>query len=515
MIKELNDLVHFVKTSVWRDSELLTFLSGGDAAALRLYQAIWSENLLTDDAAAKASGTGLTTYKKQARQLRKHLRAMTVFFSDEKAKADATVKNYLEGTLEIALLNLLHARGYRHAPLEIAKRLYRRGLDYEVPAFVTEALRILKESVLSVEGNEQLFDDYSGQYWEYRAFADAEERAADCFQWIKLPYLRKKSAHGAWKERTGQRLEILDRYKWKTPSYMFHVYYYTIRGNFLMESLDYEGALSCYAEAITYFSAKKYPVINTLAMFHYSKIPACILLGRYAEGETAVLTSLDFAPDGSFNFFNACEMYFYLTMYSGKYDQALDIYQTATLNKRFGNLREPQREGWIIFGAYLFIVYQVHKRPWPAKNLPVFKSYRFANQTQTFNRDKDGMNVAILVAHALLQLIEGKTDEMLERIQALEKYRERYLRDTDSDRSELFIKILTALPKVNFDPDLFSKKAAPALHKLSTLPRQLTKPAHELEIVPFEILTELIEGWLKQQVRSRREAVPARPPRLE
>lgn len=506
MVKELNDLVHFAKTSVWRDETLLASFCDQAPGVLLLYRVLWSNSLQTDAAVARTAGLSLSTYKILARRLRRHLREMTVFFNDEKAKVDATVKNYVEGALDVALMNTLHGRGYRHAPLEIAKRLYRRGLDYEAPAFAAEALRVLKESVLSVEGNEKQFEEYSRLFWEYRAHADAEERAADCFQWVKLPYLRRKSVRHHLPELTRQRIEALEPYKGRTPSYMFHVYYYTIRGNFLLETADYEGALRCYDEAIAYFRAKRYPVVNPLAMFHYSKVMACIPLGRYEAGEAAVMASLDCAPDGSFNFFNAYETYYYLAIHTGHYAQALDIFQTVTLHKRFGNLRAPQRETWHILGAYLFVVYRLADLPLPERGLPPFKSYRFANETQAFARDKNGMNVAILIVHLLLQLIEGKYDEVLERISALDKYRERYLREADSDRSEWFIKILMLLLKTGFDAAAFLKKATPLRKKMAAHPRQFTNPVHELEVVPYETLVDLLAGYLRKKNSPRAEA---------
>lgn len=496
MIKELNDLIHFVKTSVWRDEELLRFFCNNEPNVLHLYRIIWSKNLLTDDAAARLAGTSLSTYKKQARQLRQHLREMIVFFNDEKAKADATEKNQVEGALDTALMNLLHARGYPHASQEMAKRLYRRGIDYEVPALAAEALRVLKESALSTGGNENHFEDFSRRYWEYRGYADAEAQAADCFQWAALPSLRKKNARAMLPELTRQRLATLEPHRGKTPSYMFHVYYYTILGNYLMELPDYEGALNCYDEAIAYFSAKQYPVVRPMTTFHYAKVPAFILLERFEAAEASVLASLDYAPEGSSYFFKAYEMYFYLAMHTGQYSRALDIFQTVTFHKRFGNLREPRRETWHILGAYLFLVLQLSQLPVPEKSLPPFRSNRFANETTGFSRDKEGMNVAILIAHVLLQLVERKTDQMLERIQALDKYRERHLRESATDRSEVFIKILTLLPKVNFESAKFRTKAAPLLDRLACLPRQLTNPAHELEIVPFEILAQLVTQWL-------------------
>ncbi|MCB9332859.1 MAG: hypothetical protein H6574_17440 [Lewinellaceae bacterium] len=63
MIKELNDLLHFVKTSVWRDEQLLTFFANTDPELLHLYQTVWKNNLASDAEAARTADLGLTTYK--------------------------------------------------------------------------------------------------------------------------------------------------------------------------------------------------------------------------------------------------------------------------------------------------------------------------------------------------------------------------------------------------------------------------------------------------------------------
>ncbi|MCK6693810.1 MAG: hypothetical protein L6Q97_17150 [Thermoanaerobaculia bacterium] len=495
MIKELNDLAHFIKTSVWRDEELLSVFSVREPELLELYRLLWHKNLGTDEAAARAAGWSLSAYKIRARRLRKCLRDMAVLFDDEKARANAMARNQVEGILETAIMNLLQTRGYRHAPPAIAKRLFRRGVDYDAPVFAVEGLGVLKETVKDT-GSEKQFITYNRLYWEYRAHADAEARAADCFQWAALPGLRKQSERRQFLEHTRQRLEALAPFKGKTPSYLFHLHYFTVQAQFLLESGDYEGALRCCDEAIAWFVARRYPVAGPLAMFHYKKVPAYILLKRFEAGETAALAGLDYAPDGSDDFFLAYEMYFCLAMHAGQYEQALDIFQTVSLHKRFSQLQGPLREIWHMLGAYLFLAYRFGHLPLPEKSLPVFKSHRFINDMPAFSRDKEGINVAILIAHLLLQLLEGKTDQLLERVQALDKYRERYLRYPEAERPGLFIKVLTLLPKVNFSAVKFQKKAAPLLRQIAALPRRMTNPAHEPEIIPFENLAEMIANWL-------------------
>ena len=504
MIKELNDLIHFVKTSVWRDEALLDFFAKNNCELSALYRVIWEKPCQSDAAAARAAGIGLTTYKQQARVLRKLLRQLAVFFDHEKAKVDVAIKNQVEGALEAALLQILQTRNYRHAPVEIAKRLYRRGLDYEIPGYVAEALRVLKASVERMGGSEKQYADYAQEYWQYRSYAEAEERAIDCFQWIQLPLPRKKQEQQQLLERLHEQLTALEPHKGQIPSRQFHVHFYLVQGYYLIETGDYTAALHCYEAAIGYFHSKPYPAAAPLAMFFYSKVPPCILLGRYEEGEAAVLASLDYTPDGSPDFFRACKMYFSLVIHAGHYEQALDIYQTATLHKRFGNLPAVHQELWGLLGAYLFILYQMNGWALPENKLPVFRSARLANETTRCAQDKTGLNVAVQVALTLLQLLEGREDDVLDRIQALDKYRSRYLQDSSTERSDLFIRMLCQLPKAQFKGSEFLQRVQAVLRRMENLPPRLTNQYFELEIIPYETLVSLIATFLAPKSRFKR-----------
>jgi hypothetical protein len=110
------------------------------------------------------------------------------------------------------------------------------------------------------------------------------------------------------------------------------------------------------------------------------------------------------------------------------------------------------------------------------------------------------MNIAILAAEVLLDFVEGKEDELWDRIAALEKYRERYLRNNeDTHRSQLFIKILAILSKYNYDRNKFLEKAEPYLAEMRAAPLQLSNQAHELEIVPYEQLVQAIATQLNRR----------------
>ena len=133
---------------------------------------------------------------------------------------------------------------------------------------------------------------------------------------------------------------------------------------------------------------------------------------------------------------------------------------------------------------------------------------KFRNDIKDFSHDKMGMNIAILAAEVLLDFVEEKDDELWDRIAALEKYRERYLRNNeDTHRSQLFIKILSILSKYNYDRNKFLEKAEPYLAEIRRAPLQISNQAHELEIVPYEQLVYAIAGQLNER-RNRKSDVP-------
>lgn len=496
MVKELNELVWYAEKSLWRDEAMLSFLCKDRPEVKAIYSALQKQHYRTDDEAAKASDMSLTSFKKYGKLLREHLRDMVFFYNDEKTRADPRLKNLFEGIKDLAAMRLLYARGCRAASRDAAEDLLKKGLLYEWPEFVQQAALYLKECVLRVTGSEKEFEHYSELYWTYKNFTDLENKAWDYLQRAQLPYRRKAGLRSVDTGRMRQNLAELKPHVFKVPSVMFHIYYFLLRNYDALERSDYQELLKSCNAALQYLEGKPYDIQNPKAVFYYMKVIAYTYLGKYEEGHEAAEAGLALAAEGTASWFSALEVYLYLAIHTRKYDKAFDLYHCAVSHRRLSALHEAQQETWHILGAYCYILYRLTGTPLPV-GFPKFKSRKFLNEINTFTGDKTGMNIAILIAHIMLQLIENKDVEVWDRIQALAKYRERYLIDNSFvERSEIFFKILMVLVKSGFRRDIFRSRMEPYLHALHKLPLQLTNQVHELEIIPYEHLVQLISSQL-------------------
>ncbi|MBK8556426.1 MAG: hypothetical protein IPL65_11950 [Lewinellaceae bacterium] len=501
MVKELNELVWYTQKSVWRDEALLEFLCNGKPEVMDLYKGLQAQHFRSDEEAARVLGMSLSSFKKYGKILQSHLNDCIFFFNDEKAQADVTLKNIFAGAREMAAVRMLSWRACRLASKDTALRLLRRGQHYDWPEFVVDAALALRESVIRIGGSQKDFEHYASLYHTYREHLDWEHRSWEYYLRMKIPSRKHAVVSRKLAAQIEGYLEELAPQVNKVPSYFFHLYYYILRNHFYFQTADYPGLVSNCEEALAYFKGKRYPVQNPLSIFYYTKVVAYTLLGQFDQGRKDATESLRILEEGSVNWFNAKEIFVYLEIHAGRYPEALAHYVAAARHRRMGSLFPLRQENWHILGAYCYILHHLCNTPLP-EGFPAFRSRKFLNSLPVYSRDKNGMNLAILIAHVLLQLIEGREEEIWERILALEKYRSRHLRkEKDARRVVIFIRVLSLLPKSNFEQTRFLEKAAPLMAQLQASPLQFSTQAHELEVIPYAQLVSLVAEYLPRRQR--------------
>ena len=170
------------------------------------------------------------------------------------------------------------------------------------------------------------------------------------------------------------------------------------------------------------------------------------------------------------------------------------LFEVTTL-KNFNKLDDKWRQPWTIKEAFIHILMKIGKisedeiadiefRP--------FRINRFMNDVPLYSKDKRGSNVSILIAQFIFLLTENKTNKIYERLDGLNQYCHRYLRNDNTYRSNCFIKMLMKIPLANFHPVRVRSHTKVLWKKLQDAPLTISEQSYEVEIIPYEDLWELV-----------------------
>ena len=185
------------------------------------------------------------------------------------------------------------------------------------------------------------------------------------------------------------------------------------------------------------------------------------------------------------------------------YQDALEIYQCTNTQKGMQHALEPTKELWIVFDAYLKWLQAceiiLNK---PRQDAGTFRIGKFLNEVPSLFKDKKGMNVSIRVIHFLILLSQNKLDQIIDGMEALKKYNQRYLYNQENPRLYCFLKMLIEIPKNNFNPSVIKNKTKEYYQQLVSEDHKYRFISFEFEIIPFELLWELVLGNLSKKLSS-------------
>lgn len=501
MLIELIEIVDFVHKAVPKAKDHLSILIHKDKDILNLYDVFIKNAPKTEEDVIKAAGfTDKRTFKKVSKSLFEALSKLTVLVDGESLGFDLSRSLSYENNRTSAASYILGIYGAKNAAAMIGESVLQSSMLDEKPRHLFDPLLMVMQKCATVVGDAQAFAKYNDLMKEsLRSFMLEREMVAANMAFYLHSFKRKN-------ERGIENFDInalLDREEEVLQSRSFHCQYayYALLCAYYFSIPDYNAALRCTKVALGLFASKPYNADAVIGVFAYLQTLGYTMMKQFEAGEESALKALAIETEGTDSWYNNLEVYFFLCTHSRRYEKALEIYQKALNNRRFVTLRPISQEMWTILGAYLYIVHAVGRLHINKSSILKFKATKFINEMPQFIQDKSGMNAAILIAHTLLLFVEGKTDILYERIQALDKYSNRYLRDSNTVRSRLFIKMLTLLPKTHFRKGEFIRKTGRLIVEIQQSPIQLSQQAHELEVIPYDDLYEMLLEVLPEHRR--------------
>lgn len=222
----------------------------------------------------------------------------------------------------------------------------------------------------------------------------------------------------------------------------------------------------------------------------FIQVYAYLRAKKLEQGISLAATYLPSFNPSSNNWFAFMENYILLVLHARKYKVAHVLMDQVFSNPSIKKTNKMAQERWYLFEAYLHFV-----SPQPEIS---FKWREFLENVPSYSKDKEGYNVAILILQVMYSVGTNDIEALDYRMEALKKYAHKHLKDSFSDRSRTFFKLLAILVKNEFSFGPVQKKGQTYYQKLL----RLSPPGDayaEIEIIPYEHLWELILQRLQEK----------------
>lgn len=461
-----------------------------------LHDAIRDGRVKTDEDAAELLGMEVksTTFRNVKNGLKRRL-LNTIFFIDVKqAVYNEQQAAYFNCWREWAAVKILVAKGAHFSAMELCQKIIGISIQYEFVDLILDVTKQMRLYYGTIEGDRKKFDHYNNMYLFYEQALIAENKVEEYFCDLTVDTIRQKAAQQDVYSKAILLFPELDTYLAKFPFFRLQFLGRMIKIAAYMAMNDYHKTLAICEEGLSFFEQKKFEVKIPLSVFLHQKLVCHLQLKQFEAGKAAAERSLGMIPDGAFNWFKNHELHFLLAMHTREYKDAYLTWSNATTHKKYQYLDDSSKEKWTLYGFFLHYLTLLGKLETPKEETKFnnFRLGKFLNQVPTYTQDKRGLNIPILIAQILFLVLKKEYDLVINRMETIEKYCARYLRQDDSFRSNCFIRMLLQLPEAGFHRAAAIRKAQKFLDKLSAMPLEIAAQPFEIEIIPYEDLWQFV-----------------------
>lgn len=496
----LKNLISILNRNKIKNVEILG--QGGKKRSMteEMYDAILDGRLESEEAAADHfypnDPTGGAKLRKLKWRLVRQLTNLVFFVDHKESKFSDRLNAYDNAYRNLAAAQIMFVKGALRAASSVMQEVLEQSIQYEFTELSAIAAQHLRRQYSRALDNKEQLQRYTILHRKYETKRQQEAMAFDYNEELIADYYTKNVSNQAISKKAEEYHEILKTLAAEVDTAQFYFYTYNVGLMRYMLAHDYRSACELSDEALALFD--KRPNIHrgtllTIAMQKLSSLTQLRLFGEMEKGHF-VDFCINLNEDGSFNWFKALEMGLYYYVYTKRYDDALKILCTAISHPQYKLLKGVNAEIWQLHAGYLHLLAKLGQLSTKAveEKAGPFDYVRFINQFSAITGDKEGMNIPLMMFPVLYNLAEGNIFEYGRSLEALDKYRQRYLSNKTNYRSAYFMKALVALSKVEFEREASERKIRYELAELRKLPPEDAARFFIVEIVPYEDLWELL-----------------------
>lgn len=232
-----------------------------------------------------------------------------------------------------------------------------------------------------------------------------------------------------------------------------------------------------------------------LSLFYSNLSIAQLYLKDYKAAIQTLNCSAKYMKIGSHNWAKEQIVKVAVHNYNHSYTDAYQITLEVVNHKNFKKLRRVVQEEWHIICAFMSLLIKLGKINPDVTDQKIsgFRLNKFLNEIPIYSKDKAMTNATILIAHICHLIVDKKYNLAIDRIEAIERYCSRYLiTKSESFRLNCFLKMLLVIPKAGFHKAAVSRYAEKFERRLAEQSIAETRQNIITEIIPFDVLWEMI-----------------------
>ncbi|TXF87121.1 hypothetical protein FUA23_18690 [Neolewinella aurantiaca] len=397
---------------------------------------------------------------------------------------------------------LISKRAYQNSA-RILEKVYRIALDNSMTELLYQSSQLLAGIYLGMIANNRKFEFYTQAAAKHRQeFVDLG-LATECYYHFKsLLYNRTLPMEEIGKIATDKAAEMSEVFERNHNLHNIAIKYHDLicfghylSGNFEASFKYAVAAEQHLLELVDKTSRKLYPS-------RLMQLRSLGFLNRVVEGEELLNRLFEDTQIYSVDWINLVEEELLFFVRCKKYQKAFDAAIKIDRRRLRNKLSNENKQIWEVIDAtiYLLIICGRIELPATDNRFRNFRVIRFLNSVPTYSKEKWGMNVQILAIHTMLLILQKKYDQVIDRVEALEKYCSRHLRNNERLRGNCFIKMLTSVVKGNFHKVAAERNASKYVKRLQGTQSSNLDQAANIEIIPYEILWEMLLENLDQKI---------------
>lgn len=503
-MRDLIELTNLLNTTKMKGDGMMKFIIEPNTKMERLYEALISKHVKSDDDAkalfdTPGDSTNVTGLKNK---LKERLLDSIFLLDFKEANFSSRQKAFYECYKKWSVAMTLLTRNAKITGIDLLERLLRHSVRFEFTELTLDILRVLKLQYSVVDGDIEKYTEAKKKYFSYEHIWMMESKAENYYSELMIHFTNNKSTKTEVTELAKTYYAELEGFMKECDSFKLHLFGRMIQLTIFNSANDYHETARLCEDAISFFDRKDYDSGLPLQVFYYNLVVCYLQLREFEKGQEVIHRCEYFFTEGTFNWFKLQELFFLLAMHSGHYTEAYHLYEKVSNLPRFSEQAHQIVEMWKIYEAYVQFLIRIGQIPADmiSEKAKKFKVTRFLNEVNEYVKDKRGMNISVLISQILFHIADHDYDEAIDRIEGIEKYRSRHLKEDDTFRSNCFIKMLLQIPLANFHKEAVLRKSERYYKNLLTVPLESATQMHEVEIIPYEPLWNIIIEALDKKI---------------